>query len=125
MFRTLTALAIALCSFAAQAAVDVNKASQADLETLRGVGPGLSGKIVEARKAGEFKSWTDLVDRVSGIGPASAARLSQGGLTVAGSPYAGQPAKAAADRASKPVKADPADKANPAPKAVKATQDKR
>jgi competence protein ComEA len=125
MFRTLIALAIALCSFAAQAALDVNKASQADLETLRGVGPSLSGKIVEARKAGEFKSWTDLVDRVSGIGPASAAKLSQGGLTVAGSAYAGQASKPSTERAAKPVKADQAEKSSPAVKAVKPAQDKR
>jgi competence protein ComEA len=125
MFRTLTALAIALCSFAAQAALDVNKASQADLETLRGVGPGLSGKIVDARKAGEFKSWSDLVDRVSGIGPASAAKLSQGGLTVAGSAWAGQASKPSAERGAKSAKSDQAEKSNPAAKAAKTTQDKR
>lgn len=125
MFRTFTALAIALCSFAAQAAMDVNKASQADLETLRGVGPGLSGKIVEARKAGDFKSWTDLVDRVSGIGPASAARLSQGGLTVAGSAYAAQPAKPGTERVAKPAKFDQGEKTNTAAKAAKPAQEKR
>jgi competence protein ComEA len=88
MFRFITALLVALSTFAAQAAIDVNKASQADLEALRGVGPSLSGKIIEARKSGEFKSWGDLVDRVSGVGPASAAKLSKVGLTVAGAAYA-------------------------------------
>ena len=108
MFRFFTALLVALSTFAAQAAVDVNKASQADLETLRGVGPSLSGKIIEARKAGDFKSWGDLVDRVSGVGPASAAKLSKVGLTVAGSAYAADTtsgaAKPKAERGSKAPK---------------------
>ncbi len=113
--RCLTALLAAFSVFSAQAAVDVNKASQADLETLRGVGPSLSGKILEARKAGEFRNWTDLVDRVSGIGPASAARLSQAGLTVAGSVYAApatplpkaeRSIKTGPQKAEKPAQAD-------------------
>ena len=106
MIRIITALAIALSSLAAQAAVEVNKASQADLETLRGVGPGLSGKIIEARKGGEFRNWQDLVERVSGIGPASAAKLSQAGLTVTGTAYASVAAKPGAGSGAKAEKAD-------------------
>jgi len=90
MIRNLSAaIAVLVSAFAlnAHAAVDANQASRADLETVRGIGPGLSGKIVEARKAGEFKSWSDLVERIGGVGPANAARLSQAGLTVAGTAY--------------------------------------
>ena len=50
--------------------------------------PALSGKILTARQQGSFKSWQDLVERVSGMGPGNAARLSQNGLTVAGAAYA-------------------------------------
>ena len=64
-------------------------ASRADLETVKGVGPGLSGKIIEARKAGNFKDWNDLVDRVGGIGPGNASKFSGAGLTVGGTAYAG------------------------------------
>jgi competence protein ComEA len=92
MLRFLTTIIVALAALSAQAAVDVNKASQADLEAVRGVGPALSGKILEARKAGEFRHWDDFVSRVNGVGPASAARLSQAGLTVAGAPYDGRSA---------------------------------
>jgi DNA uptake protein ComE-like DNA-binding protein len=60
--------ALALNAFAA---VDVNQASQAELETVKGIGPGLSSKILDARKASSFKDWTDFVERVSGIGPAT------------------------------------------------------
>lgn len=120
MLRFLTTIIVALAALSAQAAVDVNKASQADLEAVRGVGPALSSKILEARKAGEFRHWDDLVSRVNGVGPASAARLSQAGLTVAGATYDGRVASpkpasakggAAADsKDGKPEKARKSDK---------------
>lgn len=86
-----------LAAFAlnAAAAVDANTASRADLETVKGVGPGLSGKIVEARKTIPFKDWNDMVERVGGIGPANAARFSQAGMTVAGAGYEAGAAKPA------------------------------
>jgi competence protein ComEA len=109
MIRKLIAAVIAALALNAYAAVDANQASRADLETVKGIGPGLSGKIVEARKTGAFKDWGDLVERVGGIGPGNATKLSQGGLTVAGSTYDGKaaaPARAAkADKTGKPVKA--------------------
>jgi competence protein ComEA len=82
MFRILTVFLIAVLAFAAQAAVDANHANQAELETIKGIGPGLSGKILETHKASPFKDWNDLVDRVGGVGPGNAARFSQAGLTV-------------------------------------------
>jgi len=107
MKRFLSALVLAAFAFAAHAAVDVNKSSQADLETVKGIGPGLSGKILAARKSGDFRDWGDLVERVAGIGPGNASRFSQAGLTVAGAPYRGTTAgdvKAAkVDRSGKPA----------------------
>jgi competence protein ComEA len=103
MFRILIAFVIAAFAFAAQAAVDANKATQAELETVKGIGPGLSGKILDARKAGAFKDWNDLVDRVGGVGPGNAARFSQAGLTVNNSTYSASAAPAAPER--KPAKA--------------------
>ena len=106
MIRLLSTLVLAFAALAAQAAVDVNKASQADLETVKGIGPGLSAKILDARKSGEFKDWNDLVDRVGGIGPGNAARFSQAGLTVGGAPFAGAEPKAArSDKADKTARA--------------------
>lgn len=112
MFRILAALILAAFAFAAQAAVDVNQANQAELETIKGIGPGLSSKILDARKAGAFKDWNDLVERVGGVGPGNAARFSQHGLTVNSTAYsataAATPDKAAPRKAAKPAAAAPA-----------------
>lgn len=78
---------LALGAFAAMADVEVNQGSVADLDAIKGIGPALSGRIVEARKQGDFKDWADLIARVPGIREAAAARLSAAGLTVNGRPY--------------------------------------
>lgn len=88
MYRMLIATVLAALSFAAQAAVDINKASQAELETVKGIGPAMSERIVEERKKGPFKDWADLITRVKGIGDGNAARFSSAGLTVSGTAYA-------------------------------------
>ena len=108
MIRSLiTALFTTLALLAGQAAsaADVNQASAAELEAVKGIGPALSGKILAARQQGSFKSWSDLVDRVAGMGPGNAARLSQNGLTVAGTGYTPvAAADKAADKATRPAR---------------------
>ena len=106
MFRKLIAIALATFALSAFAAVDVNKASQAELETVKGIGPGLSGKILEARKAGAFKNWTDMVERVGGVGPGNAARFSQAGLTVGGAAFDASTVAAAPVKSGKTPKAE-------------------
>ncbi len=91
---------LALLAGPAARAADVNQAGAAELEAVKGIGPALSGKILAARQQGQFKSWADLVERVSGMGPGNAARLSQNGLTVAGAAYT-PAAPAAADKSDK------------------------
>jgi competence protein ComEA len=118
MFRHIIAAVIATLALNAFAAVDANKATQAELESVKGIGPGLSSKILNARKTSTFKGWTDLVDRVSGIGPGNANRFSQAGLTVDGQTYV-----AKAGDAGKVSKASPAVKTDAktmAPKAADA-----
>lgn len=87
MFRMFIATILAAVSLSAFAAVDVNKASQAELEAVRGVGPALSTKIMAERQKAPFKGWPDLIERVRGIGPGSATRLSKAGMTVGGAEF--------------------------------------
>lgn len=86
--RSLAAATLALCVAAAQAGVEINRASQAELEMVKGIGPALSARILQAREASAFASWDDLRQRVRGIGAVKAARLSGDGLTVSGAAYA-------------------------------------
>jgi competence protein ComEA len=107
MFKKLLALMLALFTSLAFA-LDVNSADVTQLDGVKGIGPAIAGKIVDARKAGPFKDWNDLVGRVSGIGEASAAKLSAAGLTVNGAAFKGAPAAVVApkvDKADKAVKA--------------------
>ena len=105
MIRNLIATLLAVFALNAFAAVDANQANRADLETVKGIGPGLSAKILKARETGGFKNWGDLVERVAGIGPGNAGKLSQAGLTVAGSTYdSTAPAPVRSAKAAKPAK---------------------
>jgi len=100
---------LALISAAAFAAVDVNKASQAELEAVKGIGPSMSTRIIDARKTGTFKDWSDLQTRVKGVGAAKSAKLSAEGLTVNGAEFKGADSgvrTAQVPKAAKPAKAD-------------------
>jgi competence protein ComEA len=74
-------------AFAAQAAVEVNQATQAELEAVKGIGTAMAERIVEARHRGTFRDWPDLIARVRGLGPATAVVLSGEGLVVEGRPF--------------------------------------
>jgi competence protein ComEA len=94
---------LALAVTGAHAAADANKATQAELESIQGIGPGTAGRILEERKKSPFKNWDDLVGRVKGVGEGNAAKFSAAGLTVNGSTYT---APAPADKPAKVAKAD-------------------
>lgn len=79
----------AICAFIvsmglAFAQADVNKADQAGLDGIKGIGPAMSKRILDERKKGEFKDWADFETRVKGVGEKSATKLSDAGLTVNG-----------------------------------------
>ncbi len=94
LVRCVVAFLVAFCALtgSAWASVEVNSADTAQLETIKGIGPSLSGKILEARKQGAFKDWSDLATRVSGVGEKNSAAFSRAGLTVGGRPKEGAPA---------------------------------
>lgn len=87
MRKLLVTLAALFVSFASFAAVDVNTASEAELDGVKGIGPALSGRILKAREQGPFKDWDDLMRRVKGIQPRSARQLTEAGLSVNGAGY--------------------------------------
>lgn len=58
-------------SLSAYAAIDLNTATEAELQTVKGIGPAKAKAIVEYRKKhGEFKS-TDDLEKVPGFGKKS------------------------------------------------------
>ena len=78
------------------AQVDVNKADQAALDTVKGIGPAKSKAILDERAKGEFKDWSDFEQRVKGVGEKNAMKLSEAGLQINGKPRDGSAAKVAA-----------------------------
>ena len=84
-----------LLSFSALAMVDANRAPPHDLEAIRGIGPSTRERIVQARQSQPFRNWQDFIERVPGIGPATARKLSAQGLTINGQAYASPPTAAA------------------------------
>jgi competence protein ComEA len=100
MLKKILAAVLALSAAAAFAAIDVNKADRAQLETVKGIGPALSERILTERKKSEFKDWSDLRSRVKGIGEKTATRYSAEGLTVNNAPFAGAAQSAASTKAA-------------------------
>ena len=96
------------------AAVNLNTATQAELETLKGVGSAKAKMIIDDRtKNGPFKSVDDL-DRVKGFGMKSVEKL-RGELSVSGATsvsapaankMAAKPAVVPSEKPSKKVKQD-------------------
>lgn len=83
--RAGSVMALLACSLAQ--ATELNTATEAQLDGLRGLGPSSTARILQAREAGVFQNWADFMARVKGIKPATATKLSAQGLTVNGAPY--------------------------------------
>ncbi len=106
--------------------IDLNKATEVELDALKGVGPVLTKAVLDERKKAPFKNWEDATSRVKGLGPQKASSLSEQGVRVQGSAYtvkvaeqkpaASKDAKSdkPAPRAAKPAAADASAKAAPA-----------
>jgi competence protein ComEA len=91
--KLLMALAVMIATMGfAFAQVDANKADQAALDGIKGIGPKTSKAIIDERKKGEFKDWSDFEKRVKGIGEKNSTKLSQAGLTINGRPKPNAPA---------------------------------
>ena len=81
-------LSLILCTLSLTAgALEVNSANEAELDSVRGLGPSSTARILKAREQSPFKDWADFMQRVKGIKPATASKLSAAGLTVNQLPY--------------------------------------
>lgn len=87
MLKKPAAVALALFATLAMAAVDVNTATEAQLDGIKGIGPATSRLIMAERKRGGFSNWDDFMARVKGVGAGRAGKLSAEGLTVNGAAY--------------------------------------
>ncbi len=119
MLKKILALVVMLYATLSFAAVDVNKATAAELDGIKGIGPAISTKIMDERKKGNFKDWNDFIERVKGVGEGNAAKFSAEGLTVDGAGFKGAAAAPAAKEEKKDAKAEAKMKAEEA-KAKKA-----
>jgi competence protein ComEA len=119
MLKKILVLIAMLYAAACFAAVDVNKATAAELDGIKGIGPAISSKILDERKKSNFKDWTDFIDRVKGIGEGNAAKFSAEGLTVNGDAFKGAAPAAKKDdkKTNAKVTAPAADTSAPAKEA--------
>ena len=108
MLKKILSVFLMLYAAASFAAVDANKANAAELDSIKGVGPAMSTRILDERKKSNFKDWPDFISRVKGVGEATAAKLSGEGLNINGTPYKAATPAAAAPAAAPAAKAEPA-----------------
>lgn len=91
LVRGFLGAAMALMFCHAALALDINQANEAELDSIKGMGPSLSAKVLTARSHGPFKDWADLMQRVSGIRQNKAQQFSEQGLTINGQPFGAKP----------------------------------
>ena len=60
MFKKAIALVV-LCASTLCAALDVNTATEAELDSIRGIGPATSRRILAERDKAPFQNWADLM----------------------------------------------------------------
>ena len=87
--------------------IDLNKATEVELDALKGVGPVLTKAVMDERKKNPFKNWEDATSRVKGLGPQKASSLSDQGVRVQGSAYTAKSADSAKDAPKDSGKAAP------------------
>ena len=82
MGKTLALFVLCMCNPCW--ALDINQASEAELDGLRGLGPAFTRRVMRERDIRPFTDWPDLMRRVSGMGRVTAGKLADQGLTVSG-----------------------------------------
>jgi competence protein ComEA len=73
-----------VCAHLSIFALEINQANEAELDSIKGMGPAMTRKVLAARTERLFMNWTDLMSRVTGIGKAKAQQFSDQGVLVNG-----------------------------------------
>jgi competence protein ComEA len=74
---------VAVSALAAASPVNVNTATQSELESIKGIGPSKAKTIIAERlDGGHFQDANDLQKRVRGIGMKSVEKMVDNGLTI-------------------------------------------
>jgi competence protein ComEA len=68
-------------------ALDLNTATEAELDGLSGFGPAFTARVMQARAEHPFHNWADFMRRVKGVRERTAWRLSQQGARIQQAPY--------------------------------------
>jgi competence protein ComEA len=72
------------CTHLSIFALEINQASEAELDSIKGMGPAMTRKVLNARAEKPFINWKDLMSRVTGIGKNKAQQFSDQGVLVNG-----------------------------------------
>lgn len=93
-------LALGFVSLTWAQQIDLNKATEAQLDGLKGIGPVLTKQVISERAKAPFKDWNDVTTRVKGIGVQKASSLSQQGVRVQGASFDGKKADTKPEKAA-------------------------
>jgi competence protein ComEA len=75
---------ILACACLSVWALEINQANEAELDSIKGMGPAMTRKVLMARAEKPFTNWKDLMSRVIGIGKNKAQQFSDQGVLVNG-----------------------------------------
>ena len=76
-----------VCAHLSVFALEINQANEAELDSIKGMGPAMTRKVLIARAEKIFTNWKDLMSRVAGIGKAKAQQFSDQGILVNGQSF--------------------------------------
>ena len=73
-----------VCAQLSVFALEINQANEAELDSIKGMGPAMTRKVLNARVEKPFINWKDLMSRVTGMGKNKAQQFSDQGVLVNG-----------------------------------------
>lgn len=77
--------------------LDLNTATEAELDGLAGFGPAFTARVMQARVERPFTDWRDFMRRVKGVKESTALRLSRQGARIQQVPFSSVPDRVARD----------------------------